>query len=40
MLYINMELALPIIALGGLYIVSNQDKTEEKTKNNKVYERD
>ena len=34
MLYINMELALPIIALGGLYIVSNQDKTEEKTKKN------
>ena len=32
MLYINMELALPIVALGGLYIVSNQDNKEEKKK--------
>ncbi len=27
-----MELALPIVALGGLYIVSNQDNKEEKKK--------
>ena len=27
-----MELALPLVALGGLYIVSNQDKKEENAK--------
>ena len=25
-----MELALPLIAMGGLYIISNQDKTKSK----------
>ena len=25
-----MELALPLVALGGLYVVSNQDKKVEK----------
>ena len=29
-----MELAIPLVALGGLYVVSNQNNQIEKTKKN------
>lgn len=34
-----MEFAIPILALGGLYVVSNQDNPEKKRKSNKPQER-